>query len=598
MCRIFGYLGDEDISANVLRRVSQLQIHGGPDNQTFTQANNWALGNNRLAIQGINGGSQPYNKDEKIHVVFNGEIYNHNQLRILLEHDGYFFKDTCDGSILPALYHKYGQDFVRYLDGMFAIAVIDTREGVQLTLATDPSGIKSLYYYWNNEDKTLKFSSELSPLLAFGKIKNEISATQVDSYFTGKAIWGNKTIYNEIYTLKPASILVMQYGQREKIYNYISLIDSEINCSNIEDAAYCLNQLLDNEVSSLMKADVPVCVVTSGGLDSSYISALASKYSNNLHSFNIWYEGEWPQDERHFAKEVADYSKTIHHQIIIAQNDFPGLIQNMLEHIGQPNSAPHALSTYALFKEIKNSGFKVALTGEGADEFFGGYARFSKANFDTQNDWLPSYLDKLSAIPKNLREEIYSDEYKNHLKTSDTLYDNTIKEITSREYKNKNRLKTLLEFDQIDRFPDYILRRVDHLSMANSLEVRVPFCQPRITSASRKLPNDFKVTHQQGKLILYKAARGKVPESILNRPKQPFLLPIASMLKKGHILYDLLIDTIHSQMFQSRNLFKKHAIETLIEKHATNPTDIYAESLWSLMILELWLKTTSNSLTV
>lgn len=166
MCRIFGYIGPEKVAESVLREVSNLQLAGGPDQQSFKNGVGWAIGNNRLSIVDLDNGEQPYELGEHISVVFNGEIYNHEALRKELVQKGYVFNDHCDGSILPAMYFEYGKDFVRYLDGMFAIAVIDTRNDLHtLLLATDPIGIKSLYYYWDEAKGAFYFSSELPSLL-------------------------------------------------------------------------------------------------------------------------------------------------------------------------------------------------------------------------------------------------------------------------------------------------------------------------------------------------------------------------------------------------------------------------------------------------
>ncbi len=596
MCRIFGYIGEQEVKQDTLRLVSQLQIHGGPDSQNFIQRRHWSLGNNRLAIQGIAGGLQPYTLDNKIYVVFNGEIYNHNELRVSLKRRGYSFKDTCDGSILPSLYQEYGTDFVKLLDGMFAVAIIDTRENLKLILANDPVGIKSLYYQWDDRTKTLKFSSEIPALLAFEGITKELRLNAIDDYLTAKAVLGSETIYKGIFSLPPSSILIANFLVQPKLKNYVSLLNEKIPYTNINEAGAYLNEVIKNEVSALMLADVPACVVTSGGLDSSYITALASKFSDNLHSFNIWYEGSWPNDERHYAKEVSRIYKTTHHQILIKEKDFTDIIYRMLKHMGQPNSAPHCLSTYALFEAVKQAGFKVALAGEGADEFFGGYARFENATVDVKETWLPMYLDKLSAVSKSQRDALYSPDYVEYLRNEATLYKKSFDKIETGERNHKSRLTALLEFDQIHRFPYYILRRVDHLSMAHSVEVRVPFCQPRIMALSKKMPDEFKIFKNQGKHILYKAAKNKLPESIMNRPKQPFLLPIASMLKNGHVIHDLLLDTINSREFQSRNFFKKNEVNKLIRKQINSPSDKHAEALWALMIMELWLQQTGASL--
>jgi asparagine synthase (glutamine-hydrolysing) len=589
MCRIFGFLGAEKISRETLTRVSQLQIHGGPDQQTIFATQTAALGINRLAIQGMDGGRQPYQLSEHIHVVFNGEIYNAAALRKTLALKGYHFADSCDGNVIAPLYHEFGADFMRYLDGMFAIAILDDRETSRLTLATDPTGIKSLYYYWHAETRTLKFSSELAPLLALGQVNKRLRAQAIDEYLLGKSVWGPATMYEDIYCLPPASKLTAIFGQPPVVQSYQTVLDEKIASQDFIQAGVELNDVIEQEVASLMLADVPVCVVTSGGLDSSYLSALAQKYNPDLHSFNIWYEGEWPQDERHYAREVALRYNTTHHQILIKEKDFPALIQQTVRHLGQPNSAPHSLSTYVLFQEVRQAGFKVALTGEGADEFFGGYARFHKASQNPDAGWLAPYLDTLSAASKSLRDELYTADYQAHLH-GETLYSRTLAKLSAGS--DSNRLETLLAFDQDERFPYYILRRVDHLSMAHGVEVRVPFCQPRITALSRKLPAAFK----HDKRILYQAAAGKLPDSVLTRTKQPFLLPISAMLKPGHILYDLLVDTLHSLQFNARNIFKKTAVDKLLQRQASHPSDAHAESLWALMTLELWLQATDNHL--
>lgn len=597
MCRIFGYIGEQKTTPALLKEVSHRQLHGGPDHQNFIIGENWALGINRLAIQDLAGGLQPFHYNN-IYAVFNGEIYNHKELRKSLINRGYTFPDNCDGSIIPALYHEYGTDFIRYLDGMFAIALIDKRAETKLILATDPTGIKSLYYYWNENKKTFYFSSELHSLFAFNDINQELRLQSVDEYLFGRALWGKFTIYKHIYTLPPSTLIISHLNKNPQTLTYASFLDDDMPTANIEEAGMFLNERLEKEISAMLCADVPVCVVTSGGLDSSYLTALASQYNNDLHSFNIWYEGEWPSDERHYASEVSKKYQTTHHQVIIPEKNFPDLIYRTLLHIGQPNSAPHCVSTFALFEAIHESGFKVAITGDGADEFFGGYTRFAKAAADSRENWLSEYLDKMSAVGKTQRNHLYSEEYKNLLKSETTLGEKTFFHLTEQDKNSNNRLQLLLDFDQTDRFPYYILRRLDHLSMAHSIEARVPFCQPRIAALSRKIPNHFKVSDDQVKYILYKAAHKKLPQSIMQRPKQPFTLPITAMLKKGHILFQLLCDTISSQSFRDRNIFNLTHVDHLLQKQLAEPNDKHAEALWSIMTLELWLQITKSKLCI
>ncbi|MEN9449151.1 MAG: hypothetical protein RJA25_2441, partial [Bacteroidota bacterium] len=505
------------------------------------------------------------------------------------------FREHSDSLVL---YYVYGERFVEMLDGMFSIAIVDTRDKLRIMLASDPSGIKSLYYNWDDNGKLLKFASEIPALMKFGGISNELRPQGIDDYLTGKSIWGNETIYRSIHTLPPATILTAYYQQAPKIQKYQSKIIDDSFHNNVEDAGLYLHNIIDKEVSSLMCADVDVCVVTSGGLDSSYITALAAKKNSKLHSFNIWYEGDWPHDERHYAREVAEKYNTTHHQIIIKQNQLIDYTYKMVKSLGQPNSAPHSLSTYALFEAVSKQGFKVALTGEGADEYFAGYKRFSTAVSNTSEIWLSSYLDQLSAIKKQTRNELYSNDYLHYLNGSTSIYDKASNKINADEISYKDRLHALLEYDQLERFPYYILRRVDHLSSAHAVEVRVPFCQPQIVDFSRKIPNKFKIYQDNGKYILYKAASDMLPQSIIKRPKQPFMLPIASMLKKGHPLFNLILDTLSSHSFRSRNLFKNNIINELIEKQLTYPNDENAEALWALLILELWFQESNIQLKI
>lgn len=598
MCRIYGFFGNEKISIKTLSRASSIQFSGGPDSQNILTGEDWALGNNRLAIQGLDGGAQPF-RSKKIQAVYNGEIYNHKQLKNLLIGKGYSFQDNCDGSVIIPLYEIYGDDFVTHLDGMFSIAILDERSKTKLLLASDPSAIKSLYYYWDRSSDTLYFSSELLPLFEF-PIKKQFRTEAIDEYLVGRSVWHNKTFFKDVYTLGPSCLLKKTKRSSLKLSKYISKVKSSWDSSlDFQESADCFNSLLEDEMLRMTQADVPICLVTSGGLDSSYLTALASKYMSDLHCFNIAYEGKWPSDERHFAKEVSDYYDTEYTQVLIKEHEFPELLKNTISSLNQPNSAPHSLSTYALFKSINEAGYKVAITGEGADEYFGGYDRFRKATFSEDIKWAEQYFDVMCATTQEMRDAVYTTAYRNFLdQDNHNLLVSAKNNILLKE-RQVGRLKSLLDFDQNERFPSYILRRVDHLSMANSVEVRVPFCQPRVSSFSKSLPDDFLLNKNSVKRIIYGAAQNKLPQSVLKRPKQPFTLPVTAMFKKGHVLFDILYETLNSTSFSSRNFFNQKEINSLIEKQLKTPCSNTSDVLWSIMILELWLQhmdLSSNSL--
>src|SRR5262245_54849331 len=259
------------------------------------------------------GGRQPYTLlDGAITVVFNGELYNHDELRRGLTARGYTFADRCDGSVLPALYHLYGDRFVEHLDGMFAIAVVDRRAEPRLVLATDHIGMKPLYY--SRRGGSLYFASEIPALLAFDAVSATPWTPGLDAYLATKTPFGERTMFADIHVLPPASTAVCD-GSGFRITRRAH------RESTVDD----LRALLRREVSRLLVADVPVATITSGGLDSSLVTAFAAQ-DRPIHTFNIAYRGNWPSDERHFARAVAEHTGARYHQVEVDPARFPDLL--------------------------------------------------------------------------------------------------------------------------------------------------------------------------------------------------------------------------------------------------------------------------------
>ncbi|HEU0117715.1 MAG TPA: asparagine synthase C-terminal domain-containing protein, partial [Alphaproteobacteria bacterium] len=394
------------------------------------------------------------------------------------------------------------------------------------------------------------------------------------------------TLFKNVQTLGPSRYLRYELGDEPRLSTYESRIMAPPPDANFSVAGQQLHHLLDNEVKQMLASDVPACVVTSGGLDSTLVSALAAKHVDNLHSFHICYKGNWPLDERQYAKEAADQFGTIHHEIEVDPDHFPELIERMTAHIGQPNTAPHSLSTYCLFQGIHDAGFRVALTGEGSDEMFAGYERFNAA-LSPGNDWIAGYMDKFGPFPAAIRQDVLDPAFNEAAHEQKTK----IEEFTDNILRTKagvERLDALQAIDQWERFPYYILRRVDHLSMAHAVEVRVPFCQPRIVDFSRQLPLDYRIGAGQNKRIAYEAARGLLPDSVMKRKKQGFTLPVTAMLTPGNKLYDFAVSIFESKQFQERGVFQPERIRSYYEQQATAPNDGAANMLWSALSLELW----------
>ncbi|MCM3132894.1 asparagine synthase (glutamine-hydrolyzing) [Paenibacillus polysaccharolyticus] len=587
MCRIFGYLGDERIGVERMATSSSMQYNGGPDEQSVVIKDGWGLGINRLSIQDIATGGQPYALDNLIYAVFNGEIYNHLELKEKLFSKGYTINNNSDGGLIPSLYAEYGEKCFDMLDGMFAIAVIDLRNSPRLVLACDHLGIKSLYY--KIENSQVLFSSELQGLWSLSNEQPEIRFEKFDMYCAMQSILGKETIYKNVYSLEPGIVKSWSLNGYSTECHFFGPHSTLQPAKDFEESAEMLRTMLTDEVASMLTADVPVCLVTSGGLDSSLISVLAAEQRSNLKAFNIAYKGTWPDDERKYAIELAEQ----HHidlEVIEADPDtFIDILPKMLWHLGQPNAAPHSLSTYLLFETIHQRGFKVAVTGEGADEQFGGYARFAEAISNQNPFWWESYLDKMSAIPWTLREEFYHGDYHHFLMKQPSGYERVRNKVSS--FSSDNRLGQLLNYDLFERFPYYILRRVDHLSMAHAVEVRVPFCQPQITHFASQLPDSWKIVNKQVKRILYQASEQILPRSILNRPKQPFTLPIQGMLLPAYRLFSYFAETLLSGHLVNSGIIRKAAVQKLIDGLMLQANATGTKALWTLAIYELWHQT-------
>nr|WSW44642.1 asparagine synthase (glutamine-hydrolyzing) [Streptomyces sp. NBC_01001] len=591
MCRIHGHF-NAGMTPHDLRTVAAVQRHGGPDAQSNAYGPGWALGSNRLAITDPGGGDQPYRLGDSITVVFNGEIYNHDELRRDLAARGHAFRDRCDGAVIPALYLEYGLDFTEHLDGMYAIAVMDTRAEPTLVLATDGVGMKPLYYHWDAARARLCFASEIPALLAFGTVGAVPWEYGLDAYLATKTPFGEQTMFQGVRVLPPAATAVVSRSRGLRVFRRESAPVTDPGLTEAE-AAERTRELLRREVARLSVADVPVAAITSGGLDSSLVTVLAAERVADLHAFNIAYRGTWPADERAFAREVAEGCGATYHQVEIDPRTFPELLPEVVWHLGQPNADPITLSTYALFDAVRAAGYRVALTGDAADELFGGYDRIRAAlRVPPGGDWVTGYVEELAAVPRAMREELYSDDYRDLIRRSGSDADHIaamLREADAASGAGGDRLAAITAFEVGSRMPAYHLRRVDHLSMSASVEVRLPFCQPSVVDLARALPGSYKVAGDRGKRVLYAAAAGRLPASVLDRPKQPFTLPITAMLAPGQPLMAFARDLLAKDRLARHGLLDPVRVDDLLHRQAEHPSARAALAIWALLVHELWL---------
>ncbi|MEU6625351.1 asparagine synthase (glutamine-hydrolyzing) [Streptomyces litmocidini] len=584
MCRILGSFaaGADRPEPAQLAAVSARQRHGGPDEHQVLSGPGWSLGCDRLAVTDPRGGRQPYRLPHLpgVLAVLNGEIYNHAELRRTLAARGHRFPDRCDGSVLPALYAEYGPAFAEHLDGMFAVALLDLRPGTtRLVLAVDDMGMKPLHLHHDPHDGSTRFASEIPALLAFEGVRISPRDDALDTVLATRTSFSAHTALDGIDVLPPGATALVRPGAAPVVRRR-----GPHRARPVGDT----QDVLRHEVRRLARADVPVCAVTSGGLDSGLVTALAAEHAREadappLHTFHLTYRGRWPDSEAAHARAVARRARTVHHEVAVDPDELGSLLTRTVRHLGQPNADPITLSTYALFRAVRENGFTVALTGDGADELFGGYDRM-RAALTAGPEWADTYTDALSAAPRLVREHLYTSHYRAFIADQGSAADRITQELRSAEAVGADRLTAMTAFETRWRLPAYHLRRLDHLSMAWAVEARLPFCQPSVVTHARALP----VAARTGKRALYEAGAELLPPSVLRRPKQPFTLPVAAMLAPGGPLLDLVREMLSPARLVLGGKIRADRAAKLLARHLADPTPQRALTLWSLAVHELW----------
>ncbi|MEU2379512.1 asparagine synthase (glutamine-hydrolyzing) [Streptomyces misionensis] len=583
MCRIFGSFAVAATGAE-LATVSARQRHGGPDERGVMTGRGWSLGCDRLAVTDPAGGTQPFTLPTApgVVAVLNGEIYNHRELRRRLEARGHRFPDRCDGSLLPALYTEFGTAFTEELDGMFAVAVLDLRGPLpQLVLAVDGMGMKPLHYH-QGERGAVRFASEIPALLAFDGVPAEPRAEALDTVLSTKTPFGTETALAGIRVLPPGSVAVARGAEGLRMLRCGPRAAAPAAGAGPTPSAAGVLEALRGEVHRLAEVDVPLCALTSGGLDSGLVTALAAEHVRPLHTFHLGYRGRWPEAEHTYARAVARRVRTRHHEVRVDPAELPSLLTRTVRHLGQPNADPIAVSTYALFRAVREAGFTVALTGDGADELFGGYDRVRTAlAAPAGTDWTAAYVDALAAAPRLVREWLYTPEYRAFIAEHGSAADRIAAELRA---SGSDRADTLQAFETRRRLPAYHLRRVDHLSMAWAVEARMPFCQPGVVDLARRLPTGPRT----GKRALYEAGRGLLPAPVLRRPKQPFTLPLSAMLAADGPLLWSVRELLAPARLRRGGQLRADRVQSLFARHAERPSQRDALTLWALAVHELW----------
>jgi asparagine synthase (glutamine-hydrolysing) len=621
MCGICGKLEfhpEAKIAPNLVKQMADAIVHRGPDDEGYYVKGQIGLGFRRLSIIDLSGGHQPLsNEDDSIWIIFNGEIYNYRELRAELISKGHIFRTKSDTEVIVHLFEEYGRDCVQKLRGMFAFAIWDSVQK-SLFLARDRVGIKPLYYYLS--ENFLSFGSEMKAILVDPAVRREIDPAMIDRFLTYYYVPGSQTLLRNFFKLDPGHWLVVRDGKIQiKCYWDLDFPQLDGNESS-EALERQLIALLDESVQLHMISDVPVGILLSGGVDSTAMLSLASQKTDKpISSYTIGFSYPGVVDERPFARLAAERFGSKLYEISITAREFASFLPEYVRYMEEPVCEPAAVVLYYVSK-LASQYVKVLISGEGGDEAFAGYhnylylfwletikkalgplrgpvaqgmelaGRFSNSrvlkkyaplmssNFDE------SYLSRTSSpfqyfnrIPSSVYTEGMSRRV-NKIQSASVTRD-----FVSRKSGN-GVLEKMLYVDTKTWLPDDLLIKADRMTMANSVELRVPFLDHKVLEFAARLPRNQKVRDWGMKYLLKKSLAKHVPKEILDRRKVGFPNPSVSWLR--HELKDLVADILLDSKSISRGYFRKQTIEELIERNSdSNP---YTAEIFSLVVLELW----------
>jgi len=615
MCGIVGIRGNTE--RLLLESMARNLTHRGPDDEGYWIGEGVGLGMRRLSIVDLNSGQQPiHNEDKSLWIVCNGEIYNHVLIRETLQKRGHrFYTDHCDIEVILHLYEEYGELWPHHVNGMFGAAIWDANQK-RLSLYRDRIGKKPLYYARSGNE--LLFASEIKALLGHPGVSKELDYEALGLYFAHKNISAPRTAYRQIRQLLPGHYLVFDNGNlRTEAYWRLDF-ENVIDDISEKEAAEHLLRLLTEAVEMRTRCDVPFGAYLSGGVDSSAVAALVARSQDKpVETFCLGYDEEGGQfagktSDLEHARDMARRLGSHHHEWILSAKAFAEGLPGVLAAFDEPFSG--TISTYYLSELIRKH-VKVALSGDGADELFGSYLthrmafpvenaaklikkgrqdlrnltdeeRESLAPFDSEGQF--AFLKRF--VELNAREQkgalvVFNAEERANLLAPELFY---MMEKTSdlsvfpERLDAKDVLNRALELDQNELLPNQVLPFVDRLSMAHSVEVRVPFMDYRIIEFANRLPGKMKIQGRTTKFILRKALSELLPSEILNRPKEGFVQPIYSWMHGS-----LKAWTLNELSMLPEAWFRREAVRILAKKLEMGDSSVNAK-VWNLICFGVW----------
>ena len=620
MCGIAGFIdywdrkrGDSSERRRLLKGMCDVIRHRGPDDDGFFLKDGVALGMRRLSIIDLAGGAQPISgEDGSVTIVFNGEIYNFQELTPELEKRGHTFKTHCDTEAIVHAYEEYGPDCANHLRGMFAFAIWDDRKR-EVYIARDRVGKKPLYYTVT-PGQTLVFGSEIKSILQHPDVTREIDLEALDTYFTLGYVPDPLTIFQRIHKLPPGHFLTFSDG-RVHTEQYWDFKFEPAPSRNSDDYLEELRALLEESVRLRLISDVPLGAFLSGGVDSSTVVALMAQQMNQpVKTFSIGFH-EDSYNELKYARLTAKKLGTDHHEFFVTPQ-ICDIIDDLIWHFDEPFADPSAIPTFMVSKLARDH-VTVALSGDGGDELFAGYTHYvvqkSRRAFSAlpkalragvlrplsqrlphgalgrnflhniSLDPVDRYLDSLSYFTELSKKPLYTAEFKRALQTTDGV-GRSFREYASR-VKTNEPLDRFLYIDCKTYLPGDILTKVDRMSMATSLEVRVPLLDHKLIDFVTKVPASLKLAGRETKHLLKRVAKDLIPAEILNRPKMGFGLPLEQWINRQ--LRDQIRDILSEPRTRQRGYLNYDYVDLILDEHHRNRRD-HSQPLWSLLIFELW----------
>jgi len=617
ICGVVSFQPNIRLDPSILARMNASLRHRGPDDEGYYEDDQAALAMRRLSIIDLHTGQQPIsNESGDVWVVYNGEIYNYQEVRARLEQRGHIFKTQTDTEIIVHAYEEYDSECVKHFNGMFAFALWDARRRT-LLLARDRIGIKPLYY-WAGKDK-LVFGSELKALLFHPDVPRQVDLEALDLFLTLEYIPAPRTIYEGVFKLLPGHLLVVENGKL-KVTRYWDVPYQPISQSEAE-CAEILSGLIKESVRLCLISDVPLGAFLSGGIDSSTIVGYMSQSANEpVRTFSIGFEDD-AYNELPYAEAVAKHFGTKHH-VEVLKSDHADLAEELVADFDEPFADTSVFPTF-LVSKLASREVKVVLSGDGGDELFAGYDTYLAEELDRYYGRLPRLL-RQKVLPKfagwlppqparkglinKVKRMVEGGAFdpslqharwmmflnsaeKNSLYRSDlraTLYDHLTTDLFHEYFEKANCFDRLAQQQYVDvktYLADDILTKVDRMSMAVSIEARVPLLDYHIVEFALNLPAHMKLHGARTKYILRQAVKNMVPQAVLEKPKEGFSIPMRHWLCSS--LKPMMLDLLSKAALQKHGYFDDQVVAQWIQEHLEGRVN-HSHRLWTLMVFEMW----------